>query len=486
MLALSFHSLLPGRRLGRLMALVGTASLSACVPGERPAPPPVPVPTQWNADTTQGAWPSSDWWRGFGSSELNRLIEAAQARNQTIAAAIATVQQADAQARIAGAALLPTLNLQPGATTERSVGQSAQTSTGDTGSSDARYISTVTGVLSASYEVDLWGQARDARDSARKLAQASAYALAVTRMTITASVASTYFNLLGVQDQIAYATADANAARRILEGLIVQKQYGLVTELQVEQQRTIALQLEAAVPPLEAQRVTLSDALAILTGTVPQGFSVTGGSLAMLTLPEVPVGLPSDLLVHRPDVQEAERQLAAADANVSVARKSFLPSFSLTASGGAESIALSSALANPVAIFNLGLSVLQPIFEGGRLRGQLDFANASYRQLAANYIGAIQQAYGDVEDALATERGARLQSERQRLATASADRALELARIAFRAGTTDVLTLLAAEQAAAEAHEQQTQADLSRALGLVSLYKALGGGWEKEPLTPER
>ncbi len=450
------------------MLLLAASSLAGCALGDRPKAPVMPVPAQWNGGAPEGAWPSAHWWRAFGSPELDRLIAAAQANNQNIAASAARVQEADAQARIAGAALLPTFSVQPLASTTRSLSNTGLT----------RRYSTLAGEFSASYEIDIWGRERDAREASRNTAQASAYALAVTRVTIIASVATTYFNLLATQDQIVYATADADAARQLLDGLVVQQQHGVVTALQVSQQRTTTLQLIALLPALQAKRAQLANALAILTGELPQGFAVAGGSLAGLTLPTIPVGLPSELLIHRPDVREAERQLAAANANISVARKSFLPSFGLNGAAGGESIALHSMIANPITIFSVGLNMLQPIFAGGRLHGQLDYANARYRELAANYLKAIQQAYVDTEDALAAEQGTRLQDDQQRQATASADQTLAMARSAYRAGTTDILTLLAVEQAATRAHQQQVETALARASGLIDLYKALGGGWD--------
>jgi outer membrane protein TolC len=169
-------------------------------------------------------------------------------------------------------------------------------------------------------------------------------------------------------------------------------------------------------------------------------------------IPHVESGLPADLLLRRPDVQEAERLLAAANANISVARKNFLPSIALTGTGGAQSVALASAVGAPAAIFNFGLSTLQPIFSGGRLRGSLDYANGRYAELAAGYARAVQQALGDTEDALATVSGEDL---------------------------TDTLPLLLAQQSLASAHSSYIDARLNRVLGAVALYKALGGGWQK-------
>jgi NodT family efflux transporter outer membrane factor (OMF) lipoprotein len=442
-------------------------ALAGCALGPRPDVPAPSVPARWTIAPTASDWPSAQWWRSFGSLELDRLIDAAQSHNQDIAAAAARLRQADAQARIAGAALLPSLSAQPLLSTTRNLSPNGI----------VRRYSTIGALGAASYQIDLWGRGRDAHDAAQSNATASAFALDVTRLTIVTGVAATYFTLLATDDQLRTATADAEAGRKILEGLVLQQRQGMATALQVTQQQTVALQLAATVPALQARRTHLADALAILTGALPEDIAVAGGSLASIAIPEIGAGLPSELLAHRPDVQQAERELAAANANIAVARKAFLPSFSLTATGGGESIALAGAVTNPTTIFSLGLTMLQPIFDGGRLRGQLAFANARYEELAAAYLRAVQQAYGDTEDALASAGTSRLAAGQQALAAASADRALVMARIAYGAGQSDSLALLAAEQVAATAHTQLSQAQLSRALAAIDLYKALGGGW---------
>ncbi len=448
-------------------ATVCAALLAGCALGPRPQAPVVTTPQAWNAPADAARWPTADWWRGFGSVELDRLIVTAQANNDDLAAATARVREADAQARIAGAALLPTLNAEPVANYQRRLNPIG----------NVREYGTLNGVFNASYEIDVWGKNHDAHLSAIRLAQATADALEVTRLTIVTSVAATYFNLLATQDRIAVARAQTKLAQQILNGLLVQQQAGIATGLQVAQQRTVAQTLAAALPPLETQRVHLVDALAILVGRVPEGFTVTGGSLNGLRLPSITAGLPSELLLHRPDVQAAERDLAAADANVSVARKTFLPSFSLTGGGGVGSIALARSFAGPIGLFDIGLNILGPIFDGGRRRGQLQYNNAYYQEIAANYQKSIHQAFGDVEDALSTEQNARQAVSLQANATASATQALSMARIGYGAGVSDILTLVSAQQALITTQAQQTQAQLDRAQGLVALYKALGGGW---------
>ncbi len=452
----------------RLTPLLAATALAGCALGPRPAAPVPPRPAAaWNGQADVAAWPATNWWRVFGSPELDQLIADAEAHNDDLAVAQARLRESDAQARIAGAALLPTIGAAPVVEDTRKISPNGQ----------IRRYGTLNGAFSASYELDVWGKNHDAHLAADESAQAAGYEVAVTRITIVTSVASTYLHLLATQEEIAAARTQAASAQTIFDDLTIQQQHGLVTGLQVAQQRTLAQQLAAALPPLETQRTHLIDALALLTGRIPEGFTVTGGLLSSITLPPVAAGIPSGLLVRRPDVQAAERNLASAGANISVARKSFLPSFGLTGSGGVGSLALSSAMAGPASIFDIGLNILQPIFDGGRLRGNLEQANGRYQELAADYLKAIHQAYGDVEDALATEQGAREEVARQTTATESAQQAMTMAKAGYAAGTTDTLPLLTAEQTLAAAQAQQTHANLNRAQGLIDLYKALGCGW---------
>jgi len=448
--------------------LLAASALAGCALGPHPAVPQAPIPAAaWNGQADSAAWPAATWWKAFGSTELDGLIADAEAHNDDLAAAQARLREADAQARIAGAALLPTLSAAPLVEDTRKYSPTGQ----------VRQYGTLSGVFSASYELDIWGKNHDTAHAASLGAEAVGYDLAVTRVGVVTGTVSAYLNLLATRDQIVAAKTQAADARKILEGLSIQQHQGLVTGVQVAQQRTLANQLAAAVSPLEAQRTHWIDALALLTGRNPERFSVDGGSLSDLTLPPVCAGIPSGLLVHRPDVQEAERNLAAADANIAVARKSFLPSFGLTGSGGVGSVALSSALAGPASIFDIQLNLLQPIFDGGRLKGQLQQANGRYQELAADYLKAIHLAFRDVEDALATEQGAREQVVRQAEAVASAQQTLDSTRAGYAAGTVDTLAPLAAQQALAKAQASLIAANLARAQGLVDLYKAMGGGW---------
>ena len=197
-----------------------------------------------------------------------------------------------------------------------------------------------------------------------------------------------------------------------------------------------------------------------------------------LPAPVVAPGLPSELLERRPDVREAEAQLVAANANIKVARAAFFPSISLTASGGFESFALSSFLSPASTIYSLAASLTQPIFEGGRLRGQLAYSQARYEELLQNYQKAVISAFSNVEDALAATRRTAEQQESQQVAVAKARRAFEVAQLQYRVGSTDLLTVLNTENALFSANDLLAQVRIARMQALVSLFMALGGGWQ--------
>jgi multidrug efflux system outer membrane protein len=448
-------------------AVLGAVALSGCALGPRPSAPVVTPPAAWSHADAAADWPQADWWRALGSTELDGLIADAERQNDDLAAAAARVSEANAQAKIAGAALLPTVGVAPEAGVTRRISPIGI----------PHNYSTVGAVFTASYELDLWGKNRDLHNVALHGAAAARNDLAAAHLTVVASVASTYLRVLALQDQIAIAQSDADVGQKVLEGLQQQAGRGVVTGLTVVQQQTAVQTLQAAIPPLKAQRDHLLDALAILTGHAPEGFKVTTASLNDIKLPTVGAGLPSQLLTHRPDVQAAEQALAAADANIEAARASFLPSISLTGDGGIESMALQSAFLPSTSIYDLGLSVLQPIFDGGRLHGKLDYANARHRELAAQYAATAHAAFADVEDALAALHGAQAQLDDQRKAVASAEQALQMSRAAFAAGTTDVLPTFAAQQALLPARTAEDQAQLAEGLGVIDLYRALGGGW---------
>jgi NodT family efflux transporter outer membrane factor (OMF) lipoprotein len=433
----------------------------------------VPLPQAWStpAADAQAQQLATDWWRGFGSARLNDYIAQAQSANDDIGAAIARVREADAQARIAGAALLPSLAADAGATRER-----AQPSTGGPLTSFNMFAAG----LSASYQLDFWGRNRDLHDAALFAAKASRFDRETVALTVLTSVAMSYFEVLEFHDRLQVAQQNLENAQTILKDLEFEATVGTATALDVAQQATTVATVNASIPPLQQQLRQSIDALAILIGQPPEQLDPGEGSLDALTLPAVGAGLPSQLLARRPDVAEAEAQLMAANANIAAARAAFFPSFDLTATGGYESTALGSLLSPATRVFALSAAVDQTIFDNGTLGGQYQYSKGRYAELLSDYHKTVLSALGNVEDALiAVQQSAELQL-RQQDAADKARRAFEFAQLQFQAGTTNVLTMLNTETALFSAQDALVQAKFAHMQALLELYQALGGGWRQE------
>jgi outer membrane protein, multidrug efflux system len=460
------------RLAARWLALTGTVALSACNLGPRYHKPDIPPPPAWRADEVGGpaTWPSADWWKGFSSPQLDTLIDEAQHTNDDIAAAIARVREADAQARIAGAPLLPALSGTASATREREI------NLGIPGTTTADVYSPL---LNATYELDFWGKNRAALDAARLAAAASRYDRVTVELTVMTSVASTFFQAVEAQDRLNVARDNLASAGTILKGLRLELKVGTITALDVAQQETTVAVLNASIPPLRQQLLQSIDALAILVGKPAEEVNLTTGTLDALKEPEVIPGLPSELLTRRPDVAEAEAQLMSANASIAVARASFFPSIDLTASGGYASTALSS-LFNPASrVFTLTGELTQPIFQGGALTGQYAYSKARYAELLADYHKTVISAFSNVEDALVGLQQTSLQYQRQADAVAKARRAYEITQRQFHIGTINILTVLNTENALFTAEDTLVQVKYAHLAALISLFNALGGGWQK-------
>jgi NodT family efflux transporter outer membrane factor (OMF) lipoprotein len=434
------------------------------------------LPAQWReppSGTDSAAfasvWPAADWWRGFASARLDELIAEAQQSNDDIAGAIARVQEADAQARIAGAALLPSVDLGATATRERAPVSGV----------GPEVYNVFNPQVSASYELDFWGKNRALHASALATAAASRFDRETVALTVISSVAGTYFQALELRDRIEVAQHNLENGQSILRGLKLEQTAGTATGLDVAQQETTVAVLNAAIPPLLLQFRQTANALAVLVGKTPESLDIEAGSLTALSAPAVGVGLPSQLLSRRPDVAEAEQQLIAANADITVARAAFFPSIDLTASGGYESAALST-LVNPYSrVYALTGGITQAIFHGGALRGQYQYSKARYTELLSTYHKTVLTAFSNAESALVAARQTAEQQQRQAEAVRTAQRAFEFAKAQMAAGTVSVLTVLNTENALFTAQDTLVQVQYSHLQSLVDLFTALGGGWHQ-------
>ncbi len=475
-------------RLAHLLLLAA----SACSLGPAYRTPTSDLPAIYRATPASAAtaWPSSAWWEGFQSAELTGLIEDARTKNFDLLAAIARVRQADAQVRIAGAPLLPTLSGGGTGTWTRSGNQgsgrystftNAQGNTGVTVASGKTYSESrsYAANLSASWEVDIWGRIRSQQDSAEANALFSRFDQQAIALTAVTGVATTWFTALAYQDRLAVAERNLRDADDILRAIRGRADAGIASLLDVSQQEALAAGIRAQIPALRSQFEQQVNALAILVGRPPERITVSAGTLNTLPLPEVSPGLPSELLARRPDVASAEASLQAANADIRTARASFFPQITLTGQYGYESAALNTLFSPGAVLAQVTGSLAQTIFDNGALRGQYEFDKARYDELLADYQKTVVQALVDVENALVAYRYATEQEALERKAVETAQLAADIARAQLLAGTSDLVTALQAQTTLFSDLDALAQIRLSRFTALIDLYKALGGGWSR-------
>jgi NodT family efflux transporter outer membrane factor (OMF) lipoprotein len=426
----------------------------------------------------EAALPKLDWWRGFKSRELTEIVEQARESNLDVAAAVARIVQADAQSRIAGASLLPIVDAN-GDVTKSQSSRNTGTSSGGGGGSPRKVY---TASLTASYEIDFWGKNRAALQSAEQSAVAARYDREVVALSTEATVANAYFQVLSSQDRLRVARDNLTSATRVLNLIKQRLDAGTASELDTSQQESVVNNLRAAIPPLEQNLQQNKNALALLMGIPPERVTIRGGSLRAIAIPRVTPGLPSELITQRPDIKFAEAQLAAADADVANARAQLLPSITLTGTGGYQSAALKMLFEPQSTFYSLAAGVTQPIFEGGRLMGNVDLQKGRQDELMQNYRKSVVSGFTDVDNALIAIRQT---AEAERLLAAvvnSSRRAFQISEQRLNEGTVDLVTVLNTQQTLYQAQDALAQARLNRLSAVVQLYQALGGGWLPKPV----
>ncbi len=455
-----------GRIRGRRLAAAAICglSLSGCADKwDRPALG-VDTPARWkDVAAPKAAWPTPEWWRGFGSTELTRLILEAGRVNQDIGAAKARIEQADAQVRINGATLIPVVD------------GTAQATGAPNARTDKLQGSYQLG-LNASYELDFWGKNRSSVRSAQASAVAARFDEEVVALSVQTNIANTYFALLSSQERLSIARGNVKSAQTILNAIQARVDVGTASALDRAQQRAILDQQRAAIPPIEQEIRTNETAIALLVGRPPIRVDIKGGRLTALKIPKVSPGLPSALLVRRPDVRQAEATLAASDADITSARAEFLPSIDLTAQGGFESTALRSLVSGSAFAYQIAGGLTQPILDQS-LPGNLDLAKGQYRENLFAYRKATVQSFVDVENALISVRKTAEQVRLQEAAVKSAREAYDIAQAQLKEGAVDIVTVLNTQQTLFNAQDALANARLLRFQALVSMFEALGGGW---------
>ncbi|OHC75146.1 MAG: hypothetical protein A3B62_01600, partial [Rhodospirillales bacterium RIFCSPLOWO2_01_FULL_65_14] len=327
---------------------------------------------------------------------------------------------------------------------------------------------------------DLFGKNRANLTAAEASLMFSRFDRDAVALAVVGNVAETYFQVLQFRGRLAVARRILEITESVLAVVQARVENGAASPLDLAQQRTLVATQRASIPPLETQLRQAENALAILLGTHLAALAQADGRLLDVAPPAPAVGLPSQLLTRRPDVQAAEAKLVAANAEIGAARAALFPSISLTGALGWESTALSS-LFNPVnRTYSLAGSLLQPIFQGGALEGAVDLSEARYRELAESYRETVLTALGEVHNALVAARRAGEQESLQAVAVEQARLGYELAEARYRAGAVDLLTVLDAQRTLSQAEDQIVQIRFQRLQAAVALFKALGGGWRLE------
>jgi len=343
--------------------------------------------------------------------------------------------------------------------------------------------------LDLSYEIDLWGRVRRGFEGARADAQASLAAFNTVLLTLHSDVAENYFALRALDAEIATVASTVGLRREQVQLVRSRFQGGIGSELDVARAETELATTEAEAAALAQRRAELENALAILVGTNPATFHFAALDSTNARWkpqpPEIPAGLPGDLLERRPDVSEAERHLAAANARIGVAKAAFFPVVRLTGSGGYLSGEVESLFDWESRVWSIGPSVSLPIFAGGRLRAEYHRSQFAYDEAIAKYRQQILVAFGEVEDSLAAIRHLANQSAAQDRAVANARRAADLAGDRYHSGIVSYLEVVDANREALQAERGQAQLSGQRLVASVQLIKALGGGWREEELAAQ-
>jgi multidrug efflux system outer membrane protein len=461
-------------RSGRVAAALLALALAACASVDT-GRPEVELPPM-SEKSPAGA---ERFWTLFDDPQLTALVEEALANNRDLRVAIARIEEARANLRVARSVLYPSLDANAGASRNRR-SEATELRQGPP------FISTTYNAgLLAAYEVDLWGKAAAGRDAAGASLLATRYAAEAVRLSLAAQVATTYFTLRGLDADLqltrqTLATREENVRLQTSRAAA-----GVISELDLRFAEAERATVAAVVPPLERAVAQTEAALALLAGRsakavfVPQ---ITRGRVLdeKAVAPEVPAGLPSDLLARRPDVRRAEAELLAASARTAEARAQYFPSLTLTASFGGESSDLADLFTAPARVWSVAASLLQPIIGIRRIEAQVDAAASRREQAALGYQQAVVAALRDVHDALVTHRTARASFDAQDERRNKQADVLRLAELRYKNGYSSYLEVLDAQRNLLDAQRARLDALRERQSAIVDLYKALGGGWSPE------
>jgi NodT family efflux transporter outer membrane factor (OMF) lipoprotein len=483
--------------------------IAGCTVGPNFVPPTTSAPPQVFERTEAAQAPSkaveagfnSDWWTLLNDPTLNALEKQLADANLDVAAASARLRQSRAGQRIAGAAELPTLDGAASYNRERgspngilsllgvpSLGPQSQSASGKTplgvapipGSKGSPAYNLYQMGFDASWELDIWGGARRGVEEASALSDASYEDRNAVLLSARAELARDYIELRDAQSLLNIAKQNLEIARNTTNLTQIRERDGVTTDLDVANASAQAASIESLIPTLESQCEIKINAIGVLLDEEPGALEQTlAEPHDVPELPrQVPIGFPSELVQRRPDIRRAEAQLHAATASIGVAKADFYPRISLNGSAGFQSLQLSSLASWASGQFVLGPSITMPIFEGGRLKGTLQLREAQQQEAAIVYKRTVLEAWREVDDALVAYDAEQLRRDKLKEVVALNQRALAVAQQRFKAGALDYLDVLNVQKQLLEGQSNLEQSQATAAANLITLCKALGGGWE--------
>jgi len=476
--------------------LVGLV-FSACVQGREYQRPPVEVPDDWSrmtntteASTASDHQPEAEWWKTFQNDELSGLIERALQQNHDVRRAVARVLEGRASVMSAAAGLYPQMNLSSGYS---NIAVSKNTLAGlglATGRQPGSQIFATPGTsydlwnsaLDLRWEIDFWGRIRRGREAAAADAQAIEQDARAVALSLISDVGQSYFRIRELDEQLDIAKRTLTVRQEYLDIIQKRASVGLASELDVKRTEVLVAEAAGIIPDLARTRAVESHRLEVLNGMSLGSLDLHSKPLrAVVVQPDIPVGLPSQLLERRPDILQAEATLMASNARIGQARAYFFPTLSITGQGGLQSVEFSNWFTGNSSTYSIGPSITLPIFQGGTNLARLDSAESRHVQMLESYQQTILQAFREVADLLTSLRARAEQLARQREQLSAAQEAVRLAEVRYRTGLVNYLDVLDAQRTALAAETQLVLTERTRLTDMVGLFKALGGGWAPSP-----
>jgi len=472
---------------------------AGCLLGPEYERPTVEIPTGWEklapgdqkagVSMTTQKLPEARWWRAFQNEELSEFIERALQQNHDLRRAASRILESRAQARSAAAGLYPKINVS-GSYTDLSISENTlgglRLATGaqpgpQVFASPGTSFDLWNTAADLHWELDLWGRIRRSMEAASAEANGIQQDARAVALALIGDVGQAYFRVRELDEQIDIAEHNLTVRKESFDIIKKRTSVGLASELDVKRAEVLVAESAAQIPEFKRLRAIELHRLEVLVGSSPGMLELTPKPLRDIVVqPEIPVGLPSQLLERRPDILQAEQTLIAANARIGEARAFFFPAVSLTGQGGLQAVDFANWFMAGSRTYSIGPSVTLPIFLGGTNVARLDIAESRYEQMLENYQQTILQAFREVADLLVSIRGRTEQLTRQREQVQAAQAAVELAEVRYRKGLVNYLDVLDAQRTVLAAETQLVQTERTRLTDMVSLFKALGGGWISE------